>query len=94
VQLHDELLEREHDLHDVFLDARNRRELVKHVLDVHAGDGRTGNRRQQNAPERIAEGDAESSLERLDHELAVRARDLGLEFGCDLHVDLLAAQRE
>ncbi len=58
VELHDELLEVEDDLHHVFGDALDGRELVEHVLYVDARDGGTGDRREQHAPERVAQRDA------------------------------------
>src|SRR5690606_27750677 len=56
VKLDDELLEIEDYLHHVFGDALDRRELVQHVFDVYAGDGSAGDRRQQDAPQRVAKG--------------------------------------
>src|SRR4029077_17973455 len=74
---HDETLEVQDDVGDVFLDAGDGGELVEHTVDANAGDRRAGNRRQQRAPKRIAKGVTESGLQRLDDEL-------GAIFGLDL----------
>ena len=63
-----ELLEVEDDVGDVFLDARNGGELVQHPVDADAGDRGTGDRREQGSTQRIAQGVAESRLQRLDDE--------------------------
>ncbi|GMA88061.1 hypothetical protein GCM10025868_33110 [Angustibacter aerolatus] len=64
----DQLLDVEDDLGDVLLDPGDRGELVQHAVDAQAGDGGTGDRRQEGAAERVAERVAEAGLERLDDE--------------------------
>jgi hypothetical protein len=81
VQFDVDFLQVEYDVRDVFRDARQRRELVLHALDFDRGDRRTLQRRQQYAPERIANGRAVATLERLADELAVgRRQALGVDF--------------
>ena len=65
---HDQFLEVQDDVGHVFLDAGHRRELVQDALDPDAGDGRARDGGQQRAPERVADGVAETRLERLDDE--------------------------
>ena len=48
----------------------NRRELVQHAVDLDRRDRRALNRRQQHAPQRVADRRAESALERLRVEAA------------------------
>ncbi len=74
-------LEVENDIRDILNDARDRRELVQHTVDLDIGHGCTWERREQHAPKRIAQGDAEAALERLDHKrraAVARARALQL----------------
>ena len=65
VQLQRNLLQVEDDVGRILDDAGNRRELVQHAVDLHRGDRRAFNRRQQHAPQRVADGGAETALERL-----------------------------
>src|SRR5690606_6694024 len=62
-------------------DARDRRELVQHAVDLHCGDGRTAQRRQKYAAKRVAEGKTEAALERFCHE-----RGLGATRRGELHL--------
>jgi hypothetical protein len=64
----DELLEVEDDLGHVLLDARDRGELVEDVLDPDAGDGRTGDARQERPAQGVPQGVAEARLEGLQDE--------------------------
>ena len=66
----DDALQVEDDVGDVLLDAADRRELVRHALDPHARHRRAGERGEQHAPQRVAEGVAEATIERLDRERA------------------------
>jgi len=66
----DDALEVQHDVGDVLLDPADRRELVRHALDPHARYGRTGERGEQHATQRVAERVAEPTVERLDDERA------------------------
>ncbi len=70
VQLQRNLLEVEDDVGRVFDHARNRRELVEHAVDLDRGDRRAFNRRQQDAPKRVADRRPESAFERLRVEAA------------------------
>ena len=63
-----QLLEVQDQLGDVLLDAGDGGELVQHAVDADAGDAGAGDGRQQGAAQRVAEGVAESGLERLDDE--------------------------
>jgi hypothetical protein len=71
MQLEAHLLQVQHDLGDVLDDARKRRELVQDPFDTDRGDRRALQRREQHAPQRVAERGAEAALERLERELAV-----------------------
>jgi hypothetical protein len=72
VALEPELLDVEDDLGHVLLDARDRRELLVHVTDLDARDGRPLEGRQEDAPERVAERDAVAGLEGTGLVLGVR----------------------
>ena len=71
--LHAQLLDVQHDLGDVFLDAGDRGELLVDVADLERRDRRALEGRQEDAPERVAEGHAIAGLERADLVLGVRA---------------------
>ena len=73
VALEPQLLDVQDDLGDVFLDARDRRELLVDVTDLDARDGRALEGRQEDAPEGVAEGDAVAGLEGTRLVLGVRA---------------------
>ena len=68
-----ELLDVQDDLGDVFLDAGDRRELLVDVADLDARDRGALERRQEDAPQRVAEGDAVAGLEGPGLVLGVRA---------------------
>ena len=65
VQLERDLLEVEDDVGRVLDNPGNRRELVEHAVDLHRGHRRAFDRRQQHAPQGVADGGAEPPLERL-----------------------------
>jgi hypothetical protein len=71
VQAQPDLLQVQHDVGDVLHHARDRRELVQHAADLHRGDRGALERREQHAPQRVAEREPEPALERLAGELAV-----------------------
>ena len=71
--LHAELLGVQDDLGDVFLDARDRGELLVHVADLERRHGRALERGQEDAPERVAERHAVAGLKGPDLVLGVRA---------------------
>jgi len=81
-----DVFEVEDDLNDVFLDARDRRELVRDAAHPGGRDRRSLERGQQHATQRVAERRAVSRRQRLARELRVAvvafdALDLGvLEF--------------
>ncbi len=54
--------------------SRNRRELVERAVDAQRRDRRALQRREEHAPERVAERDAEAALEGLAGELPVELR--------------------
>ena len=64
-----QVLQVEDQVGDVFLDARKGGELVQCVVEADLGDRGTGDRRQQRAPEGVAQGVAEARVERSDGEL-------------------------
>ncbi len=63
-----DLLDVEHDVGDILANAGQRREFVQHVLDLDRGHRRTLQRREQHATQRVAERQAEATLERLGDE--------------------------
>uniref|UniRef100_A0A6J5ZRD3 Unannotated protein n=1 Tax=freshwater metagenome TaxID=449393 RepID=A0A6J5ZRD3_9ZZZZ len=67
----DDALEVQDDVGDVFGHALDRRELVAHALDSHACHSGAGERAEQHASKRVAEGVAEATVERFDYERAV-----------------------
>jgi hypothetical protein len=64
----DELLQVQDDVGDVLPDARQRGELVRDAFDLDGGHRRALERREQDAPQRVAERVPEAAVERLDHE--------------------------
>jgi hypothetical protein len=84
----DELLEVQDQVGDVLLDARHGGELVQDAVDPDARDRSAGDRGQQGAAERVAEGVAETGLERLEDEARAVLGDGLLGQGgalCDEH---------
>ena len=84
----DQLLDVEDDLGDILLDTRNGAELVQHAVDADAGDGCTGDRRQEAAAQRVSDRVTEAGLQGLDDEPAAELPDLLLGQGgtlCDEH---------
>jgi hypothetical protein len=85
VQAEHHALEVEHDVHDVFLHAVDGRVLVQHAGNGHLGRRIAHHRRQQHAPQCVAEGVAVSALERLERGFGTMAAErldldgLGLE---------------
>src|SRR4051812_44619628 len=65
VQLDRDLLQVEDDVRCILDHARDWGELVEHAVDLHCGDGRAFNRREQNATERVADRRPEAALEGL-----------------------------
>ena len=63
-----DVLEVQDDVGDVLGDTGDGVELVQCVVEAHRGDGRAGDRRQQRAAQRVADGVAEAGLERADGE--------------------------
>ena len=61
-----DLFQVQHDVGDVLHHARDRRELVQHAADLHRRDRRALERRQQHAPQRVAERQPEAALEALE----------------------------
>ncbi len=89
----DELLDVQDDLGDILLDTGNGAELVEDAVDADARDGRTGDRRQEAATQRVADRVAEAGLQRLDDETAAELPDLLLGQGrtlCDEHYVFLS----
>ena len=65
VHLQRNLLQVQDDVGRVLDHAGDRRELVQHAVDLDRRDRRAFNRRQQHAPQGVADGRAEPALERL-----------------------------
>ena len=79
VELERDLLEVEDDVGHVLDHALERRELVEHALDADGGDGRSLDRGEQDAPQRVTDRRAEAALERLSGEPpVVRGESLGI----------------
>ena len=68
-------LQVQQDVDDVLLDAFDAGVLVQHAFDLGLDDGRAGHRREEHAPQRVAERVTEAALERLDRD----ARAVGTE---------------
>src|SRR5699024_9359134 len=66
-----DLLHVQHDLGDVFLDTGNGAELMLDTGDLDGGRGGTGQRRQQDPSEGVAQGRAVAALQRFHHVFAV-----------------------
>src|SRR5690606_41005540 len=62
-------LEVQQDLDDIFLDAFNGAVLMQNAIDFRLYHGTTGHGREQNAPQRIAQGMTEATLQRLKSDL-------------------------
>ena len=73
LELQGDRLEVEDDVGDVFDDPGDGRELVEDAVDAHGGDGRAGDRGEQDAPQGVADGHPVSPLERLGLEAPVLA---------------------
>src|SRR5215467_16353022 len=71
VELEGNLFEVEDDVGRVLNDAGDRLELMQHTFDPHSSHGRAFNRRQQHAPQGVADGGAEPAFERLRVKAAV-----------------------
>src|SRR5690606_1934636 len=67
-------LEVQQDLDDIFLDAFNGAVLMQNAIDFRLYHGTTGHGREQNAPQRIAQGMTEATLQRLKSDLGTRGR--------------------
>ena len=88
----DDVLDVQDEVGDVLLDTRDGVELVEGLVEPDLGDGGTRDRRQQRPAEAVAEGVAETGLERPDHErLGVAFGLAGLDFGAldDQHAETL-----
>ena len=83
LHLDGDVLDVEHDVGHVLAHARDRRELVQHAVDVHRLHRGALQRRQQDAPQRVAERHAEAALERLGHDGRVAS---GIAPGRDLQL--------
>ena len=64
----DDVLQVQDDVGDVLGDTGDGVELVEGVVEADLGDGGAGDRRQQGAAQRVADGVAEAGLERADGE--------------------------
>src|SRR5690606_24089270 len=74
------------DLDHVLLHAFHGGVLVQHAVDAHLGDGGTRHRREQDAPQGVAERITEAARERLE-------RDLGVGRRQRLDIDAARAQK-
>src|SRR5260370_4602754 len=76
VVLDHESFDVQHEIGDILDHAGDRGELVLHALDLDLGDGASLQARQEDAPQAVADGVAESAFEWLDVELALRIGQL------------------
>ena len=65
---HGDGLDVQDDVGDILANARDRRELMQHAVDLDGGDGRALERGQQHAAQGVAERHAEAALERFSDE--------------------------
>jgi hypothetical protein len=65
------VLDVEQDFNDVLLQTLKRGVLMQDVVDFDLGDGAAGDRGQEDATQSIAERVAETTFQRLDHDLGV-----------------------
>ena len=77
VVLHDQRLDVEHDVGDVFEHALDRGEFVLGVVDLDLRDRAAFQAGKQDAAQAVADRRAEAALERLGDELAVGRRERG-----------------
>ena len=70
------ILEVEQDFNDVLLQAFQGGVLMQHAIDFNLDDGAARNRGEQHATQRVAQGVAEATLERLDHHLGAVGSEL------------------
>jgi hypothetical protein len=71
------LLEVQDDVRDILVDTRDAGEFVENsqrFVELHTDNGCTVDRRQQNPPERVPDGDAEAALQRLCIEAGIGVR--------------------
>jgi hypothetical protein len=81
VHLERDHLQVEDDVGRILDHALDGRELMQHAVDLHRGDGRAFDRRQQHAPHGVADRGAETAFERLGREAAVPIGErIALEF--------------
>src|SRR5690606_8408505 len=85
VQLDGDTFEVEQDFDDIFLHALDGAVLVEHAVDLSLDHGAARHGGQQNATQRVAQGVAETALERLE-------RDLGTGRTDHLHIDMAGGQ--
>ena len=75
-----DVLDVQEDVDDVFLHTFNRAVLMHNAVNLHFGDCRTRNGRQQNATQRVTQRVAKSTLHRLERDLGtVRANLLNVD---------------
>src|SRR6185437_2110520 len=70
------LLEIEHDVRDVFFNACHRRKFMQDTFDTHRSYRVAGQRGQEDAAKRVANGDTIATLERLGEESPIGRRQL------------------
>jgi hypothetical protein len=91
---HGQVLDVEDDLGDIFLDTRNRRELVQHAIDPDAGYSGTGDGGEQGTAEGVSEGVTEARLQRFNDEPGAVFGDYLFGEGgalCNEHLGFLSA---
>ena len=92
---HDELLDVQDEVGDVFLHTGHGGELVQYAVDADAGDRGARDGREQCAAQRVTEGVTEAGLERLDDEPGTGRVDRFLGQGgalCDEHGQILSVR--
>jgi hypothetical protein len=71
IELHDQALDVEDDVGDVFHHAGQAGELVLRAFEADVGDGRAFQAAEQNSPQAVADGGAEAAFKRLGGEFSV-----------------------
>ena len=68
LHLDGDFLDVQHDVGHILADARDRREFMQNAVDLHRRHGSAAQRGQKNAAQRVAESEAEATLQRLGDE--------------------------
>ncbi|MNY06042.1 hypothetical protein D3C86_1387820 [compost metagenome] len=77
IHLDGDFLDVEHDIRHIFPNAGDGGEFVQDTVDLHGRNSGAAQRRQQNATQRVAEGEAETTFQRLGNERCLGAAGRG-----------------